>query len=222
MNYGKNKISRNYDSRSAEQEIQGEQRYRRGFDGNILSLASRGGSATFSQRIVNNTGDTQRVALFTADVFTSVDELNAVLGENITAMYSDSERTTPADLVVTNAIKTRVAERHFSKNPSRIARLEVTVDAEHQSQLNNPLTIRSYSPTRNAGSVDRNLQVEARPTNPQANKVVLNPDSQIDDQTVYIMDIIDGATVNLTYVLGTNLNLAAKLFKGTAGIDQEL
>jgi hypothetical protein len=216
MNYGKKKISRRYDSVSAEQELAQQRSYKRSFEGD-LQLVNRGGE-TFTQSITNGSSAVQRIAFF-GGVFQSATELNTVLGESVNAIFGiDSV----GSVVFTNAVQTKVAQRHFSYNPSRVARLEVLVDAAHQSQLNRNLTIASYSPTRKAGSVDKNLQVTVKPTNFQTNKAVLYPDCQIDSQTCFIMDILAGATVDISYVMGANINPAAALYAATRGLEDEV
>jgi hypothetical protein len=151
MNYGKGKISNRYGGKSIQEDIKENGMKRRRFNGELVLQDATG--LTLTQHIENNTDETIRAVLWGGQ-FKELGILNTALNESVDLILGQE---TLEDVVVKSPEKLKAVADFFNNNPTRIARLEVMVDSNHLSQMNNNIHIAQYHPAKGLSDVELNL-----------------------------------------------------------------
>lgn len=160
---------------------------------------------------LTNIGETDKViALAIGDLLT-VQEVKDVAGVTIDAIAKEG-------IVITDAVTCSTKggtsidylQRFVRRNPTRIMRIQFKVSAEEQ--LNEPLIFQHISPFARMAEQVLNPSAYTKETNNNSKLVTVSPkDLQLDDQTIVYVNLLAGATLNISLTVGAVSNNAIRL-----------
>lgn len=160
---------------------------------------------------LTNSGATEKRIVLHPGMLATHGEINAILGISADAIAKNGE-TIPSAVTCSTKGNTSVEflQKFVNSNPTRIIRIQV--EASTETQLSEDLIFAKINPFAKAGEITLNPAATKKETNNQSKLVTLNPSNiQLDDQTVWFVNILAGATLTLNLTMGVSSNRAAVL-----------
>jgi hypothetical protein len=208
------KHSNNYEGMSPEQEIALRRtRDLQRFSGPLFDVSTFG--LTKSIGIVNSGASEKAIAIFTGSL-TSIEEILEVAGVNVDAIAAEG---TVGDITVTGEAL-EYARRFFNRNPTRVIELQVSVSS--QIQLSRKIRVfRGISPFGNPASVNIVPKEHQKSSDSNVNLVSIPiKELQIDDQSLWVVNVAAGQSIDITIFTGAGRNDAQLLSKVGEVIDK--
>lgn len=186
-----------------------------GFDGATFIDERHNGMNVHISLKNNSTTEEKRIALFAGDLL-NVEEIQKVAGITVDAIAKEGAviETTSGDTTTTvvNCIAKNLAylQRFVNRNPSRISKLQLTVD--DPDQLNKAITITRISPFQGMGSQAFLPMTYKAPGDNSEKMVIIDfKHLQVDDQTVIDVVLGAGRSISLSIFFGAANNAAYTL-----------
>jgi len=212
----KNIITDAYAGKTIMQEVE-ERRRKGGFSGfdGATFIDERNNGRNVHIALKNTSSDEKRIVLFAGDLL-NVQEILKVAGLTVDAIAAEGNFLTKTVGETTTTEVSCIAknlaylQRYVTRNPSRISKLQLTVD--DQDQLNKEITVTKISPFAGMGSESFLPMTYKAPGDNSEKMVVIDfKHLQVDDQT--IMDVVIGAgrSLSLSIFFGASNNSAYTL-----------
>jgi len=160
---------------------------------------------------LNNIDTADHVIAMHAGLLANVSEILTVAGVSVGAIAVDGVVITDK---VTCSTKNNTTLGFFQKfvnaNPTRIVRMQISSNEE--DQLGETITLAKINPTMKLGSQEITPSNSKRPTDTNVKLVVVDLASyQLDDQSVWYVNLLAGRTLTINLYLGASRNDAATL-----------
>lgn len=198
--------------------IENEIARRRGLKGGLLRLSGGGSSladelATTSvfQIKLNNIDDEDHVIALHPGALATVAEILTVAGVTVEAIAKDGVVITDK---VTCSTKNNTTlgffQRFVNANPTRVVRMQIA--ANEADQLDETITLAKISPTQKLGATELTPSNSKKATDTNVKLVIVDlPNYQLDDQSVWYVNVLAGRTLTINLYLGASRNDAATL-----------
>ena len=185
-----------------------------GFDGATF-IDERNSGMNVHISLKNDGNEDKRIALFSGDLETAA-EILKVAGISVDAVavegavISTGEGESAVTVVKCTAKNLAYLQRYIRRNPSRIAKIQLTAD--DQAQFNKEITVTKVCPFQGLGTQSFLPMTYKAPGDQSEKMVVIDfKHLQVDDQTV--MDVVIGAgrTLYVSIFFGASNNGAYTL-----------
>ncbi|MDR2683955.1 MAG: hypothetical protein LBB53_01065 [Prevotellaceae bacterium] len=153
----------------------------------------------------SNTAEvSKKIAIFPANML-SVAEIAVVAGMTVDGIAGS---TITGITEVSEGMQ--YAQRHYVRNPTRVTEIQVSVN--NQAQLALPIEVKMVSPHRSLESIKIYPKQHQRASDSNVNLVSIPTNGlQIDDQTIWVVTVGAGKTIDLTFFVGASRNDALLL-----------
>lgn len=160
---------------------------------------------------LTNSAVADKLIVLHPGALTTVTEIASVLGVTADAIAKDGVVIADAVSCATKqGTSLEFLQRYVNRNPTRIIKIQVEVSDE--TQLSEDLIFAKINPFAKAGEVPLNPAAIKKETNNQSKLVTLTPNNvQLDDQTVWYLNLLAGKTITLNLTMGVSSNAAAVL-----------
>lgn len=159
---------------------------------------------------VTNSTAADKLIILHPGLLTSVAEIEKVIGVTADGIAKTGEIITGVNCATKTGTLLEFFQRFVNRNPSRIVRMQVDVSTE--AQLSEDLVFASISPFAKAPETPINPAAQRKETNNQSKLVTLAPSNvQLDDQTVWYVNLLAGATLTINLTMGVISNSAGVL-----------
>jgi hypothetical protein len=160
---------------------------------------------------INNIDTADHVIALHPGNLATVAEILTVAGVTVGAIAKDGVVITDK---VTCTTKTNTTlgffQRFVNSNPTRIVRMQIA--SNEADQLDETITLAKINPTQKLGSIEVTPSNSKKATDTNVKLVIVDlPNYQLDDQSVWFVNLLAGRTLTINLYLGASRNDAATL-----------
>lgn len=208
---GKNFPNRALGSFAQEKEVRRASMVNRAVGATIPNFDAESRANEVFKIKLTNTAVADKVIVLHPGMLLTTTEISSILGVTTDAIGKDGVVIADAVSCATkNGTSLEFLQRFVNNNPTRI--IKIQVEASTETQLSEDLVFAKINPFAKVGETPLNPAAQKKETNNQSKLVTLTPNNiQLDDQTVWYVNLLAGATLTLNLTMGVSSNAAAVL-----------